>query len=69
MSYKCKKWYYIYTFSKLCKNSRFTQFFTSRKKKTFHNVMILIKSVSNKEKSNYYCNIFLEKALYELPEK
>ena len=28
---------------------------------TFHNVVILIKSVVNKNKSNYYYNIFLEK--------
>ena len=28
---------------------------------TFHNVMILIKSVLNKNKNNYYCSIFLEK--------
>ena len=39
---------------------------------TFHNVVILSKSafsVFNKDKSNYYCNIFLEKASYELPKK
>ena len=28
---------------------------------TFHNVIILIKSVANKYKNNYYYNIFLEK--------
>ena len=27
---------------------------------TFHNVIILIKSVFNKDKNNYYYNIFLE---------
>ena len=32
---------------------------------TFHNVMILIKSVIDKNKSNYYYNIFLEKGLYK----
>ena len=32
---------------------------------TFHNVIILIRSVVNKNKNNYYCNIFLEKALYK----
>ena len=36
---------------------------------TFHNVIILIKSVFNKDKNNYYYNIFLEKASYELPKK
>ena len=32
---------------------------------TFHNVIILIKSVVNKNKSEYYNNIFLEKDLYK----
>ena len=31
---------------------------------TFHNVIILIKSVAN-EKENYYYNIFLEKVFYK----
>ena len=35
---------------------------------TFY-VIILIKSILNKDKSNYYHNIFLEKGSYELPEK
>ena len=33
---------------------------------TFHNVKILIKSVWNKDKSNYYYNMFLKKASYRL---
>ena len=36
---------------------------------TVHNVIILIKSVFNEYIDNYYCNIFLEKALHELPKK
>ena len=32
---------------------------------TFHNVIILIKSVVNKNKNNYYYNIFLEKGSYD----
>ena len=32
---------------------------------TFHNVIILIKSVANKYKNEYYCNIFLEKSSYK----
>ena len=36
---------------------------------TFHNVKILIKSVLNKDKNNYYYSIFLEKASFELPQK
>ena len=32
---------------------------------TFHNVIILIKSVVNKDKNNYYYNIFLEKGSYK----
>ena len=32
---------------------------------TFHNVIILIKSVVNKNKKQHYHNIFLEKVLYK----
>ena len=32
---------------------------------TFHNVMVLIKSVVNKNKNKYYYNIFLEKGSYK----
>ena len=32
---------------------------------TFHNAVMLIKSVFNKNKNHYYYNIFLEKGLYE----
>ena len=32
---------------------------------TFHNAIILIKSVINKNKNNYYYNIVLEKGFYE----
>ena len=32
---------------------------------TFHNVIIHIKSDSNKNKNEYYYNIFLEKGLYK----
>ena len=35
----------------------------------FHVVVIFIKSVFNKDKNNYYCNIFLEKAPHKLPIK
>ena len=34
-------------------------------KKTFHNVIALIKSVLNKDKSNCYYNWFLEKGLHK----
>ena len=36
-------------------------------KLTFHNVIILIKSVVNKDKNNYYYSIFLEKGSYKEP--
>ena len=36
---------------------------------TFHNIIILIESVWNKDKNNYCYNIFLEKASYELPKE
>ena len=32
---------------------------------TFHNIIILIKSVVDKNKNNYYYNIFLEKGSYK----
>ena len=35
----------------------------------FRHVIILFKSVWNKDKDNYYYNIFLEKSSYELPKK
>ena len=35
------------------------------KKFTFHDVIILIKSVVDKNENNYYCNIFLGKGFYE----
>ena len=55
----------VYIFSKRCKDqSWFIWFLTSRKKTpTFHNVIILIKLVFNK--NNYYYNIFLEKCSYK----
>ena len=34
----------------------------------FHNAIILIKSVFNIDKNNYYYNTFLEKASNELPK-
>ena len=37
--------------------------------KLFHNVVILIKLVYNKDKNNYYCSIFLEKASHQLPTR
>ena len=37
----------------------------SQKILTFHNVIILIKSVFNLNKNEYYSNIFLEKGLYK----
>ena len=43
--------------------SRFIQPFN------FHNVIILINSIFNKDKNNYYYNIFLEKASHDLPKK
>ena len=36
---------------------------------TFHDVIILIKSVFNEDKNNYHCNILLEKVSHELPKK
>ena len=50
--------------------SRFIQCFISRKKTiTFHNVIILINPVFNKDKINNNYSIFLEKVSYELAKK
>ena len=35
----------------------------------FDDVINLIKSVFNKDKSNFYFHIFLEKTSYELPKR
>ena len=36
---------------------------------TFHNVIIIIKSVLNKDESHYYYKIFLERYSYQLAKK
>ena len=36
---------------------------------TLHNVIILIRSVLNKDQNHYYYDTFLEKCLYQLNEK
>ena len=36
---------------------------------TLHNVIILIRSVLNKDQNHYYYDTFLEKYLYQLNEK
>ena len=36
---------------------------------SLHNVIILIKSVFNKNQSHYYYHIFLEKCSYQIPKK
>ena len=40
--------------------------FLLEKTMTFHDVIMLIKSVFNTDKNSYFYNIFLEKASYEL---
>ena len=40
-----------------------------KKMLTFHNVIIIIKSVLNKDKSHYYYKIFLERCSYQLAKK
>ena len=39
------------------------------KKLTLHNVIIHINSVLNKDQTQYYCNMFLEKCSHQLPKK
>ena len=36
---------------------------------TLYNVIIFVTPVFNKDKSNFYYNMFLEEASYELPKK
>ena len=54
-------------YAKIKTKSKSKSFLTSRKKLTFHNVIIIIKLVFSKDKINY-CNIFLEKGLNEIPK-
>ena len=42
---------------------------TIEKTLTFHNIIILIKSVLSKDENHYYLNIFLEKCSYQLTKK
>ena len=44
-------------------------FLLLEKTMTFHNVIILIKSVFSKGKNNYHYNIFLQNFSYELRKK
>ena len=37
-------------------------------KNHWHSIMLHINSVWNKDKNNYYCNIFLEESSYEQPK-
>ena len=39
------------------------------KRLSLHNVIILIKSVLNRDQNHYYYNIFLEKCSYQLAKK
>ena len=43
--------------------------FPIEKELTLHIIIILIKSVLNKDQNYYYYNIFLENCLYELAKK
>ena len=40
-------------------------FYQLKKGVTFYNIIILIKSVANKNKNKYYYNVYLEKGLYK----
>ena len=42
---------------------------TFRKKLTLYDVIILIRSVFNKDQNRYFYDIFLEKCLYQLAKK
>ena len=40
--------------------------FSLEKTLTFHDAVILIKSLFNKSQNQYYCHVFLEKFMYQL---
>ena len=63
---KWKKWYSDSIYHNLA-SIRIDSYNSSLKEKMsiFHNVIIPIKLVVKKNKDNYYCNVFLEKGLYE----
>ena len=60
LCYKSKKWYHIYFFSLFCKSQSWFLWFFAYQKNVKHDVITLIKSVINKDKSHYYYKIFLE---------
>ena len=64
-------WHYIITISHnyATVNGDSYDSLNSEKNNEFCNVMVLIKSVWNKDKNSYYNNIFLEKVLFEFPKK
>ena len=55
-----------HNFAKMKVDSNYA--FLLEKTMTFHDVTMLIKSVFNTDKNNYYYNLFLEKASDELPK-
>ena len=61
-----KKWHYLSS-SHIFARIRIDSYNSLPKEKvlTFHDITILIKSVVNLNKNNYYYNIFLEKVSYE----
>ena len=57
-------------FRLFCENqSWFLWFFAYEKILSFHNVIILIKSVLNKDQNHYYYKIFLQKGSCQLAKK
>ena len=71
MSRKFKKWYKTYFFLDVMQSSKLISydFLSLEKLISFHDVIILIKSVLDKDQNHHYYNIFLEKSLYQSAKK
>ena len=71
MSRKFKKWYKTYFFLDIMQSSKLISydFLSLEKLISFHDVIILIKSVLDKDQNHHYYNIFLEKCLYQSAKK
>ena len=67
-TYRSKKWCYIISKNNAKIKVDSFDFLPLGKTLTLHNVIILIKSVFNKDKNNYNYNIFLKKGWYQLPK-
>ena len=71
LGYICLKSNFTYTYSHYFAKIKVDTYdsLPIEKRLTLHNVILLIKTVLNKNKNNCYYKIFLEKCLYQLVKK